>query len=202
MLRTNILFLSFIEELYNESGQKNIILKSYSGGSLLCKQHEMSYKASIIKDGIVKSFNSEENGKDFIFEFLGKGEIIGEIEALRNIKCLCNVEAVSDTQVYTFHTSYFKSLLENNRPFTNMLLNELAERIINTSSRAAYQQLYTVKYGLSKLLELQGKQGLKLSKSDMASYLGIDIRSLNRALKELNSKQTLDSSNLALPVCF
>lgn len=187
MLRTNTMLLSFIEELYNELGQKNIILKSYSAESFLYKQDEASYKVSIVKDGIVKCFNSEENGKDFIFEFLGKGEIIGEIEALRNIKCLCNVKTVSDTQVYTFSTSYFKSLLENNHPFSNMLLNEMAERIINTSSRAAYQQLYSIKYGLTKLLELQDKQDLKLSKSDMASYLGIDVRSLNRALKELNS---------------
>lgn len=187
MLRTNTQLLSFIEELYNEPEQKNIILKRYSTGNLLYKQDEASYKVSIVKTGIVKCFNSEENGKDFIFEFLGKGEIIGEIEALRNIRCLCNVEAMSDTQVYTFSTSYFNSLLDNNHPFSNMLLNEMAERIINTSSRAAYQQLYTIKFGLTKLLELQDKQDFKLSKSDMASYLGIDIRSLNRALKELNS---------------
>lgn len=186
MLRTNIQLLAFIEKLYEEPGQQNISLRSYSKGALLYKQDEASYKVSILKDGLVKCFNSEENGKDFIFEFLGKGEIIGEIEALRGIKCLCNVEALSDVKVYTFPVSCFKFLQENNQ-FSNMLLCELADRIVNTSSRAAFQQLYTIKYGLSKLLELQDKQGLQLSKADMASYLGVDIRSLNRALKELKS---------------
>ena len=185
MLRTNIQFLSFIEELYNEPEQKNIVLRTYPKETLLYKQDEMPHRVSIIKEGFVKCFNSKENGKDYIFEFLGKGEIIGEIEALRNIKCLCSVEAVSDTQAYTFATSYFKSLLEKEHSFSNLLLDELAERIYNTSSRAAYQQLYTIKYAVSKLIELQAKQNLQLSKSDMASYLGVDIRSLNRALKEL-----------------
>lgn len=188
MLRTNIQLLAFIEKLYEEPGQQNISLRSCSKGTLLYRQDEASYKVSILKDGLVKCFNSEENGKDFIFEFLGKGEIIGEIEALRGIKCLCNVEALSDVEVYTFPVSYFNFLQENNYPFSHMLLRELADRIINTSSRAAFQQLYTIKYGLSKLLELQDKQGLKLSKADMASYLGVDIRSLNRALKEIKSE--------------
>lgn len=185
MLRTNLQFLSFVENLYNEHPQKDIILKDYSKGAFLCRQDERQYKVSVIRDGFVKCFYSEKNGKDFIFEFLGKGEIVGEIEALRGMECLCNVEAVIDVQVYTFSVSFFKSLLNDNRQFSNMLLDELAERVVNTSSRAAYQQLYTVKYGLSKLLALQVQQGLELSKADMASYLGIDIRSLNRALKAL-----------------
>lgn len=186
MLRTNLLLLSFIEKAYNEDTNKGITLKDYPKGTFLCKQDEQSYKIAIVRSGFAKCFYSEENGKDFILEFLGKGEIIGEIEALRNIKYLCNVAAVTDVQAYVFSTSYFKSLLDDNHHFGRILLEELAERIINTSSRAAHQQLYTIKHGLSKLLDLQEKQGIKLSKADMASYLGIEIRSLNRALKSLD----------------
>lgn len=58
--------------------------------------------------------------------------------------------------------------------------------MINTSSRAVYQQLYPIKYALTKLLTIEKRQGLNLSKADMASYLGIDIRSLNRLLKEIS----------------
>jgi CRP-like cAMP-binding protein len=34
-------------------------------------------------------------------------------------------------------------------------------------------------------LEIQKAQGLTITKEDMAAYLGITIRSLNRALKKL-----------------
>ena len=78
MLRTNSQFLSFIEELYNEPEQKNIVLRTYPKETLLYKQDEMPHRVSILKEGFVKCFNSKENGKDYIFEFLGKGEIIGE----------------------------------------------------------------------------------------------------------------------------
>lgn len=184
MLRTNLRFLSFIEDAYKEHPQSEILLKDYPKGSLLCRQDEQPYKVSVIKEGFVKCCFSEDNGKDFIFEFLGKGEIVGELEAIRGTKCLCSVEAAVDVQAYTFSVSYFRSLLNDSR-FSKMLLDELAERIMNTSIKAAYQQLYTVKYGLARLLDLQDKQGIKLSKAEMASYLGVDVRSLNRALKEL-----------------
>lgn len=184
MLRTNLQFLSYIETIYRENPQGEIIRKDYPKGNFLCRQDERLYRISVIKEGLVKCFTSEENGKDFIQEFMGKGEIVGEIEALRDAECLCSVEAISDVQVYSFSAAFFRSLLEKDSRFSRLLLDELAERIVNTSARASYQQLYTIKHGLCKLLDLQEKQGIQLSKSDMASYLGIDIRSLNRALKE------------------
>lgn len=66
----------------------------------------------------------------------------------------------------------------------NLLLDVFAERIINTASRASYQQLYTIEHSLGKLLELQSKQEISISKEDMASYLGVTVRSLNRAFKK------------------
>lgn len=116
---------------------------------------------------------------------MGKGEIVGEIELIRNIPCLCNIEAMTDVIVYAISIPYFTSLLKNEIGLNNLLLEVFAERIVNTSSRASYQQLYTTEYTLAKLLELQSKQEIEISREDKAAYLGITIRSLNRALKSL-----------------
>lgn len=68
--------------------------------------------------------------------------------------------------------------------FNRMLIDELADRIINTSSRSSFQQLYTVEHALKKLLTLQAKYKVSLTKEDMADYLGITLRSLNRLLRQ------------------
>ncbi|NLI36965.1 MAG: Crp/Fnr family transcriptional regulator [Bacteroidales bacterium] len=185
MLRTNVHLLSYVEQLYKELTSKDIILKEYPKGSFIFNQSEKSSKVIIIKEGFVKCFFSEENGKDFIVEFLGEGEIAGEIEAIRNIQCLCHIEALSDIQVYQFSTNTFRLLMKQNPQFNQLLINELAERIINTSSRASLQQVYSIKNGLHKLITLQERQHLRISKADMAAYLGVDIRSLNRVLKTI-----------------
>lgn len=192
MLRTNPQFLDYLEELYSkQENEKNIVLKSYEKGDRILTQNEVSNKIMLIKNGITKCYFVEENDKEYIVEFLGKGEIIGEIEVIKNVSCLCSIEAMTEVTVYSMTIPYFQSLIKNDLILNNLLLDVFAERIVNTSSRASYQQLHTTEHTLSQLLELKSKE-MEISKEDMAAYLGITVRSLNRALKELEQKENIE----------
>ncbi|MEA1849324.1 Crp/Fnr family transcriptional regulator [Chryseobacterium sp. MHB01] len=185
MLRTNQPFLDYLETLYQKQPEKeNIIIKSYAKGERLLTQNETSTKIMLIRSGITKCYFIEENDKEYIVEFLGKGEIIGEIEVIKNVPCLCYIEAITEVTVYAMSIPYFKDLLKNDLGLNNFLLDVFAERIVNTSSRASYQQLHTTEHTLNQFLELKSKE-MEISKEDMAAYLGISVRSLNRSLKEL-----------------
>ncbi|MGK6353190.1 Crp/Fnr family transcriptional regulator [Parapedobacter sp. DT-150] len=187
MLRTNQSFLAYVQELYEQQERKeNIIVKQYAKGQKLFFQKEKATKVMLIKEGITKCFFTEDNDKEYILEFLGKGEILGEIEFIRKIVCLCNIEALTDVTVYAIAPDYFSELIKGDLKLNNLLLDIFAERIINTASRASYQQLYTIEHSLGKLVELQSKQEISISKEDMASYLGVTVRSLNRAFKSLS----------------
>ncbi|MNR39083.1 hypothetical protein D3C85_1572520 [compost metagenome] len=87
---------------------------------------------------------------------------------------------------------FFLSLIQKSSEFTTILLQELSTRIIQTSTRASFQQLYTVEYALLKLLQLQADEHISISKDDMAAYLGISVRSFNRSLKQLIEKDHQD----------
>lgn len=188
MVRTNQSFLNYLEQLYSTQARKeDIILKSYPKGKRLFVQNEKAAKILLIKEGITKCFFTEDNDKEYIVEFLGKGEILGEVELIREIPCLCSIEAMTAVTVYAISLPYFRALLKKDIALNNLLLEVFAERIVNTSSRASYQQLYTTEYTLAKLLELQSKQEIEISREDMAAYLGITIRSLNRSLKNLGA---------------
>jgi CRP-like cAMP-binding protein len=184
MLRTNQSSLAYVRELYEQQGRKeNIIVKQYTKGQKLFFQNEKATKIMIIKEGITKCFFTEDNDKEYVLEFLGKGEIVGEIEFIKKIDCLCSIEAMTDVTAYAITPDYFSALIKSDLQLNNLLLDIFAERIINTASRASYQQLYTIEHSLGKLLELQSKQEISISKEDMASYLGVTVRSLNRAFK-------------------
>jgi CRP-like cAMP-binding protein len=186
MLRTNQAFLSYFEELYNkQEGREDVVLKSFSRDEDILIQDQPLSKVMLIKGGIAKCYFTEENGKEYIVEFLGNGEILGEVELIKNISCLCGVKAISEVIVYETSISSFKSLIKNDLSMNHLLLDSFAERIINTSSRASYQQLYTVEHTVTQLLNMQSQQGILISKEDMAAYLGITVRSLNRILKDL-----------------
>jgi len=191
MLRTNLDLLTFMDQYCKENPKSGISLKTFPTGLKLITQGEIIKNVFVVKEGITKCFISEENGKDFIVEFLGKGEIVGELELLKQMECLCNVSAISEVLVYAIPKNVFVALCEKNGVFNKLLLQELSTRIIQTSSRASFQQLYTIEYGLLKLMKLQAEEKIKLSKEDMAAYLGIPIRSFNRTLKSLIDQKVI-----------
>lgn len=190
MVRTNPYFLQFTEQLFAESRNRpDFSLKQFEPGHFLLRQGALATRVMVVKEGITKCYLNEENGKDFIIEFLSTGESIGDLEAIRNSPCLCNVEALTTVQAYAIDMTYFKYLMEKNLRLNQLMLQVLAERVINTSLRSSAQQLYTVEHGLKRLLDLQTRQQLNFSKEDMAAYLGITLRSLNRALKNLSEEE-------------
>ncbi|MEC4117484.1 Crp/Fnr family transcriptional regulator [Myroides phaeus] len=187
MLRINIDFLSYIESLaQTEVFNDKILLHPYKPKDIMLHQGDAVTKVIVIKDGITKCFITEENGKEYIPEFLSTGEIMGEIEYLSKRNCLCSVEAITPVNAYIIPLSVFEHLLKTDITFNNTILEVEAVRVYNTSQRASFQQLYTVEHALEKLLELQQKENVVISKEDMASYLGITTRTLNRSLKKIH----------------
>lgn len=189
MLRTNLRFLQYIESLANtDTYRDKITLESYKPKNILFQQGHNVSKIIVIKEGITKCYITEENGKEYIPEFLSTGEIIGEIEYLGKRTILCSIETLSNVKAYTIPLSVFEQLLQTDIKFNTTLLEIEATRIYLTGSKASFQQLYTVDHALEHLLDLQQKEQIKISKEDMASYLGITTRTLNRSLKKLTGE--------------
>lgn len=191
MLKTNQPFLDYLEKIYNNQDNKgNIIIESFEKGEKILTQNEISTNIMLIKSGITKCFFTEKNEQEYIVEFLGKGEIIGEIEVMKNVPCICSIEAITEVTVFSMTIPYFQALIKSNINLNNLLLDVFAERIVNTSNRSSYQQLHATEHTLSQLLELKAKE-MKISKEDMAAYLGTPVKSLNKALKDYEKKKTV-----------
>jgi cAMP-binding proteins - catabolite gene activator and regulatory subunit of cAMP-dependent protein kinases len=185
MLRTNQPFSDYFDKLYsNKSYKENITLTSYGKGDKILIQNETSTKIMLIRTGITKCYFVEENDKEYIVEFLGKGEILGEIEVIKNVPCLCTIEAMTEVTVYSMPIPYFRILLKSELKLNRFLLDAFAERVVNTSSRASYQKLRSTEHTHSQFLELKSKE-MEISKEHMAAYLGITVKNLNKTLEEI-----------------
>lgn len=194
MIRTNQELLQFIEQL------PGIQQQTLKPGQKLLHQDGKALHVYIIKHGIAKCYITEENGKDYILEFFGEGEVLGELELLRNASNLSTVEAVTGLVLYKMGSSAFWQLLETNPHFNRIILKELATRLSQLAVRVSNQQLYPIEYTLLKLLYLLSHQELILSKQDLADYLAITVRSLNRTLKQLREKNFIPDDSLNLHI--
>ncbi|MBA4851370.1 Crp/Fnr family transcriptional regulator [Emticicia sp. BO119] len=198
MIRYNNDLLKLISELAKT--EKGIIEKNYAPDENIILQNEKLFYVYILKSGVVKCYITENNGKDFILEFLGEGEIIGELEILNKTTSLSNVVSITDLKVYKIPSSYFMEMLQKNWNFNELVLKVLATRLVQTASRASYQQNYPLEYSILKLVYLFSNQPLKLRKIDLAGYLGISTRSLNRTLLSLYNKNIIHPETMDLLV--
>jgi CRP-like cAMP-binding protein len=97
---------------------------------------------------------------------------------------MCTVQALSEVAVYLINKASFLDLLGKHAALNAAILELMAVRLVNTGKRAARQQLYTLDHSLSQLLAVLHREKIPVTKQDLADYLGISLRSLNRLLKE------------------
>ncbi|GAA4275262.1 Crp/Fnr family transcriptional regulator [Aquimarina gracilis] len=183
MIRTNHELLDF----FSKNCEENEFIKyeQFHPGKKIINQGSLVRGVYIIEKGIGKCYVEEENGKIFIQEFFGKGEILGEVEIFDDALSFSNVEAVTRISAYRIEKNDFYKLIEKKNEFGIILFKAMAVKLRNTAKRASSQQSYPLEYNLKKLLQLSSAETEHISKNDMASYLGITLRSLNRKIKQI-----------------
>ncbi|WP_161964195.1 Crp/Fnr family transcriptional regulator [Chitinophaga flava] len=201
MIHTNRAILSFIEDTLTEAEKKDrVFLQSYPAGTRLLTQGQRNKYVLVQKTGLSKCYITEDNGKDFIIQFLGEGELLGELELIQQSSNLTTVTALTPVTAWCITTDYFTYLISHNMVLNRLLMESLANRLAQTSARASYQQVYPAEYTMLKLLSVLARQQTAFSKKDLADYLGVSVRSFNRTLKQLREKSIIhpDSFDLYL----
>lgn len=184
MIRTNIELLEYIKASRNSTHY--FIEEEIQKGQKIIDQNRNSSFGYIIKSGIAKCFLTDNNGNDFIQEFFSEGELFGEVEIINNTNNFCTIEAISEMTVYKVSTTSFQYLLENDKKFNTLIMKSFAKKIQYKAIRHSHNQLHSIKSNLFRLQQSTLDFMEIISKNDIASYLGISLRSLNRILKDRN----------------
>lgn len=192
MIRINQDLLQYITQLWEKELAANITVEKFKTGEQIIPQGRRIFSVYVLKTGIAKCYLTEENGKDFIQEFFGEGELFGEIEALNNTGSFCCIEAVTEVEVYTIGHKHFLQFLENDAAFNKLILQALAAKISYKAHRHAYHQSHTAEENLLKLIRSFPALTKTIAKPDIANYLGITLRSLNRTFNSLKMRNLID----------
>ncbi|MDR6562439.1 MULTISPECIES: Crp/Fnr family transcriptional regulator [unclassified Arcicella] len=188
MIRINKELLNYVNHLYQLGTEGNIIEQTFEPTEQIIKSGQNVFSVYVIKSGMAKCYLTEDTGNDFIQEFFAEGEIFGEIEAIREDISFCTIEASSPLVLYKIPLAYFNELLLKNNVFNRLILKALANKINYKAIRHSYNQSHPVE---SKLLRLKANFpdfNKLLPKQEIANYLGITVRSLNRTLNDLKAK--------------
>jgi len=192
MIRFNKDLLDFINELACVAPRGLILEREFAPEKVVLEQGVRVESVYIVKSGIVKCYVMQENGSEFIQEFFGEGEIFGEIEMFHNDESFGCVEALTEARVYQIGRRNFDRLLTENERFNRLILSGLAAKVKYKAFRHAFHQLNPIETNLLRLKKQLPNFLEIISKQDVANYLGVTERSLNRSLKSLKEKNLLE----------
>jgi len=144
------------------------------------------FSVYIMKSGIVKCFLTTDTGNNFIQEFFGEGELFGEIELMDDCYSYCTIEAIDEVVVYKIQKGDFLKLLDEDKKFNRLFIAALISKLKYKATRHSYNQSHTIEDKLMRLKIKFPDLEKVISKQDIADYLGITLRALNRTIRSMS----------------
>ncbi len=191
MIRINENLIKYLCDLVKSPNNNLLILQSAKPTVKIMDQGSKINSVFVIKSGIAKCYLTQDTGNDFIQEFFGEGEIFGEIEMFNNELSLCDVEAITDLVLFKISKYNFFSLIANDKKFQMLVLESLASKIKYKALRHSYNQSHTIDQKIINLHKQFPEIMDIIQKKDIANYLGITKRSLNRVISDLKKRNLI-----------
>ncbi len=185
MIRVNKGFLDYVTTLKNADKHSAITEQEAGVGKKIVTEKTTVFFVYVVKAGLAKCYLTEDTGNDFIQEFFGAGEVFGELEMFTQDFSFCTIEALTPIKYYKIPKTAFLNLIKNDSKFNSLVLKLLASKIRYTALRHSYHQSHSLEINLKRLIQEFPDLLQKISKKDIANYLGVTLRSLNRAIKTL-----------------
>ncbi len=169
--------------------------KTFHAGEFLIHQGVTPQKVFLLLQGAVKIYHTTSKGNDFLMAIVGPGEILGEAEILTDEPPNCSVKTLWESRVAVLSRKAYLDWLRDDEDFALSVNQVLCYRLQNISTRAATHLSYPLEYSILKLFQSLAEEKksavLKITKTEIADYLGTSVRSINRILKKYQEQKVI-----------
>lgn len=184
-----------IENIFDDEILKYAQLHLYEEEEYIFESGENLEYYYLLVDGKIKIYYPFENGKSMTLKFYKDFNTIGDLELLKGIPILCNIDAVEDTFLIAIPATIIREKYFDNVKLLHHLVDSLSEKLYGTINNSPYNFVYPLINRVASYLveHFTGKNYIILNSSylDIAQFLGTTYRHLNRTLKEMESKSII-----------
>jgi CRP/FNR family transcriptional regulator, cyclic AMP receptor protein len=167
------------------------VIRTFPRNSVLINEGDIGDSLFIIVSGKVKVFASNEQGREFIIDFHGPGEYVGEM-SLDGAHRSASVITVEPTTCAVVNRSHFRDFILAHPDFALHLIERLIHRVRVTTSNLKSLALSDVYGRLVRLLNalaqpIDGKHVVpeKLTQQDIADRVGASRDMIGKLMKDL-----------------
>ena len=179
--------LNELKNLFDDSGE----IKNYDSGETIYREGAYSTQVYLILKGVVKSYRTEESGKELITALHQPDEFLGFTSFLDNVPYQETATAMEAVELAAVNKDMLNDILSKNRKVSLELLNVLSQDLSEIKSQLLQMAYSSVKrktaqsiLHYAKVLNKNPEDILKVSRNDLASVAGIATESLIRALSD------------------
>jgi len=167
-----------------------IVGKSVLRGTSICAKGDPGSSLFVICQGTVKISVPSVDGRDAVFNLIGKGDIFGEIAMLDGRPRTADVVAITDCELFIIERRDFLPLVREEPEIALKLIEILCARLRHTSEQVENLMFLPLPGRLAKaLLRLSEGDGRScerkavVTQKDLANIIGMSRESTNRQLR-------------------
>jgi CRP/FNR family cyclic AMP-dependent transcriptional regulator len=167
------------------------VIRTFPRNSILINEGDVGDSLFIVLAGRVKVFASNEQGREFVIDFHGPGEYVGEM-SLDGARRSASVVTMEPTTCAVVNRAQFREFILHHPDFALHLIERLIHRVRVTTGNLKSLALSDVYGRLVRLLntlaiEVDGKQVVpeKLTQQDIADRVGASRDMIGKLMKDL-----------------
>lgn len=171
---------------------ENRELQRFRKKDLIYEEGQYAKRLYFIASGKVKTFKTNDVGKEYIIKIHKAGEFLGYQALIREDKYHESASALEETEVNLIPKEDFFALLYNNRDFSARFIKMLADNMEDQEEQLlslAYNSIRKrVAESLLVLQERFAKDGISILRDDLASMVGTAKESVIRTLTDFKNE--------------
>ena len=176
-------------------------IKKYAKGDVVCRRNEPGDSLMLVLAGRLKITNVNADGREVVLNFLGAGDINGEIAVLDGNERTANAIAIEDTEAFVVYSRDLLPIITAHPQVMLEIAQILCEKLRAASAIIEDNTLEMrarVAKGLLRLAQQLGrtsKDGIRLdlgvSQTELGNYLSLSRANVSRQLGQLKDAKVL-----------
>ncbi|MCX6290563.1 MAG: response regulator [Bacteroidetes bacterium] len=196
-----------IEELSRLSTDRKV--HHYKKKEMIYMEGDMPSGVVFINAGKIKTFKTNEDGKEFITGLHKPGDFIGYLDLIEDGDYKESAEALEDCEACIIPKQDFFSLIYSNRDvaakFIKMLsnnLHETEERLINLAYNSVRKRVADALITLQNRYQKTGEKNhtFSISREDLAGMVGTATESVIRTLSDFKDEKLIDIKDKSIVI--
>ncbi|MCA0362478.1 MAG: response regulator [Spirosomataceae bacterium] len=188
------------EELRNLT--QNREKRKYKKKSEIFREGDFPLYLFYIEKGKVKTYKTNEDGKELIINLHNEGDFFGYVNLMREDSYMESASALEDSELILIPKSEFFKLIHQNRQVSQKFIKMLSDNIKENEDQLLKLAYNSVRKRVSECLlkffeqsdDRNNKNGIKISREDLSNMAGTSIETAIRTLSDFKDEKLIEIS--------